>query len=333
MLIAFDGICLGDGPPTGVARAFLTGLAAYAALGANDGALLLPPGADDPRLPGVRTVAAPRGRLRRQLALPRLLRALGADVLHSPVAAVPLRAPCPTLATVHDLPWLHAEAGESASAWRRFATVQSLRAAAAVLAPSQFTAHDATALLGGDAAARVRVVPHGTALGPAPDAASLHARRGPFLVLGDDRPRKNRALLVRAHAAARRLRPDLPPLQFAGPPDAFVDEATKARLLRDCRALVHPSRCEGFGLPVLEGLAHGAPVVCSDLPPHREIAGDAAVFCAADDEAGFAQALLAVHDDEALRRRLAVAGHARAHAFAPERVAAAWAAIHREVAR
>ncbi len=333
MLIAFDGICLGDGPPTGVARAFLTGLAAYAALGANDCALLLPPGAVDPRLPGVRTVAAPRGRLRRQLALPRLLRALAADVLHSPVAAVPLRAPCPTIATVHDLPWLHVEAGETTSTWRRFATARSLRAAAAVLAPSQFTANDAQALLGDAAAARVRVVPHGTAVGPRPDAAALAARRGPFLALGDDRPRKNRALLARAHAAAQRLRPDLPPLQFTGPPDAFVDEATKAQLLRDCRALAHPSRCEGFGLPVLEGLAHGAPVVCSDLPPHREIAGDAALFCAADDEAAFAHALVAVHDDDALRLRLAVAGHARALAFTPDRVAAAWAAIHREVAR
>lgn len=332
MLIAFDGICLGDGPPTGVARAFLTGLAAYAALGTNDCALLLPPNASDPRLPGVRAVAAPRGRLRRQLALPRLLRTLRADVLHSPVAAVPLRAPCPTIATVHDLPWLHAEAGETTTAWRRFATVRSLRAAAAVLAPSQFTARDAAALLGDAAAARVRVVPHGTRCGPPPDAESLAARRGPFLALGDDRPRKNRALLVRAHARAQQLRPDLPPLQFVGPPDAFVDEAQKAQLLADCRALVHPSRCEGFGLPALEGLAHGAPVVCSDLPPHREIAGDAAIYCAADDEAAFASALVAVHDDAALRLRLAVAGHARAQAFAPERVATAWAAIHREVA-
>lgn len=331
MLIAFDGVCLGDGPPTGVARAFLTGLQAYAARGEHAAVLLLPPGAPDPQLPGVRVVAAPRGRLRRQLALPRLLRRLHADLLHSSVAAVPLRAYVPTIASAHDLPWRHPEAGEATTPWRRFATAQALRAAAAVLAPSTMTADDVRALLGADA--RVRVVPHGCALDPTPTAAATAARRGPFLALGDDRPRKNRDLLRRAHARASAQDATLPPLRFVGPPADFVDEAQKRELLRDCRALVHASRFEGFGLPVLEGLAHGAPVVCSDLTPHREIAGDAAIVCASDDEAAFAHALLAVHRDETLRWRLARDGHARAARFTPVAVAVAWAALHREVAR
>jgi glycosyltransferase involved in cell wall biosynthesis len=333
MLIAFDGAGLGDGPPTGVARAFLTGLQAYAARGEHAAVLLLPAGAPDPALPGVRVVAAPRGRLQRQLALPRLLRALRADVLHRSVAAVPLRAPLPAIATVHDLPWRHAEAGETTTPWRRFATARALRAAAAVLAPSAMTAADASALLGAHAAAKVRVVPHGCARSAPPTPAAIAARRGPFLLLGDDRPRKQRDVLRAAHARALAQAPDLPPLRFVGPPDDYVDEATKKELLRDCRALVHPSRFEGFGLPVLEGLAHGAPVVCSDLPPHREIAGDAAMYAPAGDVAAFAAALLAVHRDAALRARLATTGHARAADFAPERTAAAWAQTHREVAR
>ena len=331
MLIAFDGVCLGDGPPTGVARAFLNGLQAYAESGEHAAVLLLPAGAADPRLPGVRVAAAPRGRLRRQLALPRLLQQLRADVLHSSVAAVPLRAAMPTIASAHDLPWRHAEAGEATTPWRRFATARSLRAAAAVLAPSTMTADDVRALLGADA--RVRVVPHGCALGAEPTAATTAARRGPFLALGDDRPRKNRELLRRAHARAATQDATLPPLRFVGPPDDYVDEATKSALLRDCRALVHASRFEGFGLPALEGLAHGAPVVCSDLPPLREIAGDAAWFCGSGDEAAFAQALLAIHRDGALRWRLARDGHARAARFSPAAVATAWAALHREVAR
>ncbi|MBM3961348.1 MAG: hypothetical protein FJ306_05530, partial [Planctomycetes bacterium] len=69
MLIAFDGAGLGGGPPTGVARALLTGLQAYAARGEHAAVLLLPAGAPDPALPGVRIVAAPRGRMQRQLAL------------------------------------------------------------------------------------------------------------------------------------------------------------------------------------------------------------------------------------------------------------------------
>lgn len=329
MLIAFDGACLADGPITGVARAFLDGLAAYAARGEHECVLLLPAGAAPAPPPAVRTVEAPRGALRRQLALPRLLRSLGADVLHSAVAAVPLRARCPTIATVHDLPWLHPGLGERGSAWRRRVTRWSLRAAAAVLAPSAMTRDDAARVLGD--ATKVHLVPHGTPLGPAPDEAAVRARGDAFLVLGDDRPRKNRDRLRRAHARASALAADLPPLRFAGPPHDWVGEDEKRRLLAHCRALVHGSLFEGFGLPVLEGLAHGAPVLCSDLPPHREIAREHALFVDPRDERALADAFVRVHRDDELRWRLARGGHARAAELSPAAVAAHWARVHREV--
>ena len=148
MKVAFDGACLGDGPVTGVGRALLNGLAAYAAAFPNNAVLLLPAHAPRPQIAGLTIVEAPRGALRRQLELPRLLRQLGADVLHSPVVAVPLLARCPTIATVHDLPWFHSEAGERTSWRRKFATRRSLRAAAAVLAPSTFTLRDAATIAG-----------------------------------------------------------------------------------------------------------------------------------------------------------------------------------------
>lgn len=335
LTIAFDGACFGDGPPTGVGRAFATGLAAYAARGGADCVLLLPANATDPAIPGVRTVQAPRGALRRQLVLPRLLRTLGARLLHSSVAAVPLRSPCPTIATAHDLPWLHDElrapdVGERTSRWRIFATVRALRSAAAVLAPSQFTARDVRiAMQRRDA--RIVVVPHGTALGPAPTDAAVDARSEPFLVLGDDRPRKNRARLVAAWQQALAVRPTLPPLRFVGPPHAYVGEAEKLRLLATCRALVHVSRFEGFGLPVLEGLAHGAPVLCSDLPPHREIAGEHADYVPPTDVDAIAAGLVRLDRDRERRRALAHGGHARARAFAPEAVANAWHRLHTEL--
>lgn len=332
MLIAFDGICLADGPPTGVARAFLTGLTAYARSADAPCVLLLPAGAPDPELAGVRTVPAPRGALRRQLVLPGLLRSLGACVLHSPVAAVPLRARCPTVATVHDLPWLHPELGERVACSRRFATRRSLRAAAAILSPSTATADDVRRWLPGRHAP-LHVVPHACALGPVPDPAGTAARAGPFLVLGDDRPRKNLARLRAAHAAAAQRCATLPALQFVGPAHGFVDEATKGRLLRQCRAVVHVSRFEGFGLPVLEGLAHGAPVLCSDLPPHREIAGEHALFVPADDTDAIAAGLVRVHSDEALRTANALAGHARAAAFDPAGLAHRWRTLHTELVR
>lgn len=333
--VVFDGVCFGDGPPTGVGRAFTTALRAYA--DAHDDrrcVLLLPHGAqlpDELHHPRLQICEAPRGRLRRQLLLPRLLRRIGARLLHSSVAAVPLAAPCPTIATVHDLPWLHPELAEPDPSWRRFATARSLRRAARVLAPSALTARDAATLLGGHDATIV-LVPHATPL-PADAPPAAERRTGPLLVLGDDRPRKNRARLERAHRAASARRRELPPLQFVGPPDAYTSEADKRALLRHCRALVHVSRFEGFGLPVLEGLAHGAPVLCSDLPPHREIAGDAAHYVPADDEAAIADALLAIDADASLRDRLVAAGPPRAAAFSPARIARRWREVHDEVLR
>lgn len=332
MRIAFDGACCGDGPITGVARAFLNGLAAYAAQFPGDAVLLLPVGAPTPELPGVEVVAAPRGALRRQLGLPRLLRRLRTEVLHSAVAAVPLRAPCPTIATAHDLPWLHPELGEASTPWRRCVVRRALAAASAVIAPSAFTAADVRRLLG-SRCPPVALVPHGTTLGAAPAANATQARSGPFVALGDDRPRKNRPTVLAAHAAAQARCPDLPPLRFVGPPDDFVDEVEKVRLLQTCRAVVQGSRFEGFGMPVLEALAHGAPVVCADIPPFREIAGDAALFADPRDAAALAAALVRIHTDAPLRWQLAELGHQRAARAQPGTVATAWRALHERLAR
>ena len=169
------------------------------------------------------------------------------DVLHSAVAAVPLRAGVPTLATAHDLPWCHPEASEPSGRWRRFATVRALRAATAVLAPSAFTAADVCTVTGRPAT-DVHVVPHGVPLADATTSARDPAtRRGPFLVLGDLRPRKNLARLQQAHALATTREPSLPPLRCLGPGQHYVDEAQKRAELADCRALVHASLFEEIG--------------------------------------------------------------------------------------
>lgn len=329
MNVVFDGICLGDGPITGVARAFLTGLTAYVER-FGPCTLLLPKHAPDPRLPNVTTARAPRGAVPRQLLLPLLLRELRADLLHSSVAAIPLRARCATIATAHDLPWHHRADGEPSS-WRaRLAAERSFAVATAVIAPSAATADDVRKTAG-VAHAKVHVIPHGVALDPHPTAAP--ARRGPFLALGDDRPRKNRGTVRQAHQLAAARDAQLPDLQFVGPPADYVDEPTKHGLLRHCRAAVQCARFEGFGLPALEALAHAAPLVCSDIPSHREIVGDAALLVDPNDSAAIADALLRIHQDDTLRDQLASAGPVRASRFAPAAVAAAWRHLHEAVRR
>ncbi len=329
-VVAFDGACFGDGPITGVGRAFVSGLRAYSEIAPHACVLLVPEGAQLEELADLQQVPAPRGWLRRQRTLPRILRRLRARLLHSSVASVPLTSPCPTIATAHDLPWLHPACGERTGWWRRFATTRALRSAALVIAPSTMTRDDARGLLTG--ASAVALVPHGVPppAGPTPDEAD---RRGALLILGDDRPRKNRALVREGYARFVRGREDAPPLRFVGPPDDYVDEAEKARLLRSCRAVVHASRFEGFGLPVLEALAHGAPVVCSDLPSLRELAGDTPRYVDPADPASIAAGLAAVHDDPEERARQVAAGPARAAAMTPAAVAAAWLRLHEELLR
>lgn len=330
MTIAFDGACLGDGPITGVARSFLNGLQAYASRGEHDCVLLVPQGAAEPALTNVRCVEAPRGALRRQLGLPRLLRQLRAALLHSSVAAVPLRAGCPTIATVHDLPWLHPELGERSTLWRQFATRRALAHASAILAPSQFTANDVRTLLG-HRCPPLRLAPHGTTLGAPPSEAATAARSAPLLALGDARPRKNRERVRAAWAIAVRRCPSLPTLRFVGPPDDYVDEGEKLHLLRSCRAVVQGSLLEGFGMPVLEALANGAPLLCSRIPPFHEIAQDTALYFDPRDPESIAAAMIQVHTDEALRYQLAKEGHRLASFAQPPMVAQHWAELHSQL--
>ncbi|GAB4149943.1 MAG: glycosyltransferase family 1 protein [Planctomycetota bacterium] len=328
MKVAFDGSCLADLGPRGVGRAFLNALGPYCEMADEPPVLLLPAQSPVPPIARLSIVEAPRAALPRQLALPRLLRRIGARVFHSPVAALPLLAPCPCVATAHDLPWMHGESGERTSARRRWATSLSFARADAILAPSEFTASAVRRIAG--SRDKVRVVPHGIGCGGDPPSAE---RSGPFVAIGDSRTRKNRSRIAAAHARARAIRPGIPSLRFVGPPDDWVSEDEKRRLLGRCRAAVQCSLFEGFGLPVLEALAAGAPLLCSDIPPFREVAGDAALFVDPRDEEAIAEALLRLDEDEELRGRLSAAGPRRAALFPAKSVAEAWSALHRELSR
>jgi glycosyltransferase involved in cell wall biosynthesis len=145
------------------------------------------------------------------------------------------------------------------------------------------------------------------------------------LYVGDTDERKDLPTLYDAMRVVRVQRPDLGivhigPNQFGLPPAhgldvvslGVVDDATLAAAYRACTAFVFPSRYEGFGLPVLEAMANGAPVVSSSAPALPEVGGEAVMYADPGDVLGFAQAILNIAADPMIADNLRESGHARA---------------------
>ena len=254
------------------------------------------------------------------------------DVLHCTTFRAPVSARAPLVVTVHDLALLrHPSAFPS---WHRTTGAMALRggvqAADAVVEVSAFTRDELVALLGVPVE-RIRVVPNGvdpvfTAEGPAAEGDYV-------LAVGTLEPRKNLAAAVEA---ARLAGVDLRVAGAAGwgevAAEGWVGEPTDgelAALLRGARCLVYPSLYEGFGLPVLEAMACGTPVVTSRGGATEEVAGGAAVLVDPRDPASVAAGI-----EEAGRRRdsLVEIGRARASMFTWRRAADLLEDLWRELA-
>jgi glycosyltransferase involved in cell wall biosynthesis len=278
-----------------------------------------------------------------RLGWPSLDRLVGAslDLVHSPhPLLIPARR-ARRIITIHDLFFLKHPEMTGAEIRRDYVELvrEHAREADGVLCVSEFTAREAQTLLG-IPAERIGVTP----LGVDPDfrevppeprvAATLHRLRlprGAILYVGSDEKRKNLVSLVMAYLNLAGRRREVPPLVLVGPGSSWAQggdrvgpqiRATGYLARDDVRALmaassvlVLPSLEEGFGLPVVEAMAAGLPVVCSRGSALEEVAGDAATLVDPGDAGALTQAVERLLDDPALAEASRKRGLERSQRF------------------
>ncbi len=262
--------------------------------------------------------------LRMAWTLPRTLRRLGAALVHTQYA-LPFRCPCPAVVTIHDLSFEHGLMGRRDRLVFERVVPHAARAAARVLTVSERTKRDLVEHYG-IPPERIVVTPNG--VDPAFHPVTQDTTSRPYaLAVGAIQERKNqRAALAAAREAGLELvvvgpvkdgRAAAELREGGARLEGYVEVERLAELYRGAACLVQPSRYEGFGLPVVEAMASGTPVVTVPDPALVEVAGESAVVV---PEAELAAGIRRAVEE---RDTLAAAGLERARAFTWEAAARA----------
>jgi glycosyltransferase involved in cell wall biosynthesis len=299
-----------------------------------------------------------------QLLMPLATRRARVDVLHVPHYVVPLLFPGRLIVTIHDI--IHVLFPEFLPSgfglvYARFMIRAAIRRGRRVITVSESTAADLQRLFGASGE-RLRVIPNGVSeeflrpADPRRDEAIL-AELGvspPYLLhVGNDKPHKNVTSVLKAYQLlVHDQEGESPPLVMAGafPPDGQTAERARAMGLGDrvrclghlerCRlaalfrgatAFIYPTLYEGFGLPVLEAMACGVPVVAGNVAAVREIAGDAVVRVNPRDLMELSTALRRLLSHPEARRQLSEEGRTAALEYRWRKSAEATLAVYRAV--
>lgn len=316
--------------------------------------------------PNFRTVEAdvPWFGVREQLVLPRLIAGARLDLMHYPNVNVPLLSRTPFVVTIHDLNYLDRDAifGDGGGSGVRHAILRAgyrvelakVRRARRLIAVSEHTRDTVVRAVGVDPARVAVTYEAADAAGAAEPDTGVLERYGLdapfFLYVGAAYPYKNLARLIEAFAridggyrlvlagdqedfgaALREEAADVgvdDRVVFTGP----VSEAELTALYGSALAYVFVSLREGFGLPGLEAMAAGVPLVAARAGPLPEVYGNAAYYCDPLDIESIASALTNVANDEELRARLVSLGRRRSGEFSWARTAEQTLAIYEAAA-